>query len=188
MPLTITIPEREFYDEKTGRFITTKKTTVIMEHSLLSISKWESKWHKPYLTKEKKTEEESLDYLRCMCISKDGREVNPNIFRALTPKQSKEIADYISDPMTGTTIRRRENMPQSREMITNELVYFWMSNFGIPFDPCEKWHFNRLMTLIEIASIKNNPDKKKRGDFGRSQAQERAALNASRRAQHHSRG
>lgn len=181
MPLVLTIPEREFYDDKTGRFISTKKTTIQLEHSLLSITKWESKWHKPYLSKTQKTEEEALDYIRCMCIGKD---IDPNVFRAITPKQAKLIAEYINDPMTATTIKRKDTKP-SREIITNELVYFWMTSFSIPFDPCEKWHFNRLMTLIEIASIKNQPPKK----MGKKQAaQERSALNAQRRAKYNTHG
>lgn len=181
MPLILTIPEREFYDERSGRFISTKKTTLQLEHSLLSITKWESKWHKPYLSKAEKTEEEATDYIRCMCLNKD---VDPNVFRAITAKQAKQIADYINDPMTATTIKRAEKRP-SKEIITNELVYFWMTSFSIPFDPCEKWHFNRLMTLIEVASIKNQPSKKMpKGQMMR----ERAALNAQRRAKHNTRG
>ena len=181
MPLILTVPEREFYDDRTGRFVFTKKTTLQLEHSLLSITKWESKWHKPYLSKIQKTEEEALDYIRCMCLNK---EVDPTVFRAIGPKQAKLISDYINNPMTATTIKRRDTRP-SREMITNELVYYWMTSFSIPFDPCEKWHFNRLMTLIEIASIKNQPAKK----IPKNQAaRERAALNAQRRAKHHSTG
>lgn len=181
MPLVLTIPEREFYDDRTGRFVSTKKTTIQLEHSLLSITKWESKWHKPYLSKAQKTEEEALDYIRCMCIGKD---IDPNVFRAITSKQAKMIADYINDPMTATTIKRKDTRP-SREIITNELVYFWMTSFSIPFDPCEKWHFNRLMTLIEIASIKNQPPKKM---SKRQAAQERSALNAQRRAKYNTHG
>lgn len=181
MPLIITIPEQEFYDERSGQFIMTKKTILQLEHSLLSITKWESKWHKPYLSKVEKTNEEALDYIRCMCLNKD---VDPKVFRALTSKHAKMIADYINNPMTATTIKRRDNRP-SREIITNELVYFWMTNFGIPFDPCEKWHFNRLMTLIEVASIKSQGSKK----MPKGQAmRERAALNAQRRATHNTRG
>jgi len=186
VPLPITVPEREFYDDRTGRFISTKKTVLKFEHSLLSITAWESKWKKPYLSKEEKTNEQAIDYLRCMCLTKD---VDPKIFRviAMDRKLMKQIADYINDSMTATTIRRRERQTQSREQITNELVYFWMTSFGIPFDPCEKWHFNRLMTLIEIASIKNSDQKKQKTPRGQL-ARERSALNAQRRAAHHSKG
>lgn len=181
MPLTIIVPEQDFYDERSGKFIVTSRTTLQLEHSLLSITKWESKWHKAYLGKAKKTDEEMFDYVRCMCLTKN---VDPNVFHALTAKHYKEISDYINDPMTATTIKRKDSKP-SREVITNELVYFWMTSFSIPFDPCEKWHFNRLMTLIEIASIKNQPAKK----IGKAQlARERAALNAQRRTKLNSKG
>lgn len=158
-----------------------KAQTVELEHSLLSIAKWESKWHKPYLSMEAKTEEESLDYIRCMCLT---RNVDPTVFRALTRENVKAISDYIADPMTATTFNRKDKR-RSREIITNELVYFWMANFSIPFDPCQKWHFNRLMTLIEIAAIKNEPPKK----MGtRDILKQNAMLNAQRRAKLGTRG
>lgn len=181
MPLTIRVPESDFYDPRTGRFITVRAQELKLEHSLLSISKWESKWHKSYFSKEPKTEQESLDYIRCMCLTGD---VDPGVFRALDRKTAKQIADYIADPMTGTHLRKLQQKP-SREIVTNELVYYWMTQFGIPFDPCQKWHFNRLMILIEIASRKQTPPKK----MGRTEAaQQRAALNAQRRAKYNSRG
>lgn len=181
MPLTIKIPAADLYDTKSDRFITRKEMTLTFEHSLLSISKWEAKWHKSFFLKDPKTEEENLDYVRCMCLTKD---VDPKIFGTLGYKNFKLISDYIGDPMTGTTIKKHQERP-SREIITSELVYFWMTNFGIPFSPCEKWHFNRLMTLIEIASIKNTPPKKV---GAREAANQRSLLNAQRRAKHNTRG
>ena len=181
MPITITIPGKDLYDAATGRFITTKDTTLTMEHSLISLSKWESKWHKPYLTQTQKSEEEILDYLRCMCLDKN---VDPNIFYGLDAKTYKRITEYIADPMTATTIKRRDQRP-NREIITSELIYFWMSSLTIPFSPCEKWHLNRLLTLIEVASIKNQPPKKM---GAKEWASQRAALNAQRRAKYHTRG
>ena len=186
MPLTITVPEQELYDDLSGRFVSTKKTVLKFEHSLRSIANWESKWHKPYLSTDKRTEEETIDYLRCMCLTRD---VSPDIFRivASNRKLMLQVAEYVNNPMTATTIKRRGGRQPSKEIITNELVYFWMSNFGIPFDPCENWHFNRLMTLIEIASIKNSDPKANK--MSRSQmARERSALNAQRRAARHSKG
>ena len=182
MPLPITVPARELFDPKTNLFITIKEQKIVLEHSLLSISKWESKWHKPYLSKVQKTEEESIDYIRCMLVS--PKEVDDQIFLALTPENVKSIADYISDPMTATTFKTQDQKP-NREIITNELVYFWMANFQIPFDPCEKWHFNRLMTLIEVASLKNQPPKKM---SQKEIMRQNAALNAKRRAKLHSKG
>ena len=116
-----------------------------------------------------------------MCLTKN---VDPNVFYALSGDDIKKIADYISNPMTATTFKKRDEK-KSREMITSELIYFWMTNFNIPFEPCQKWHLNRLLTLIEIASIKNQPPKK----MGkREAARERSALNASRRAKYNTRG
>ena len=178
MPITITIPARDLFDERINKFITVKEQKITMEHSLLSISKWESKWHKPYLSREEKTEEESIDYLRCMCITPN---VDPNVFYAMDRKSAQAIADYIADPMTATTFHDTDKRP-SREIITNELIYFWMANFSIPFDPCQKWHLNRLMTLIQVAAIKNQPPKKMgmkdiAKQYGSLNAQRRAALN-----------
>lgn len=181
MPLTIVIPGKDFYDQKTNRFITIKTQKLVLEHSLLSISKWEARWHKPYLSRDEKSEEENLDYIRCMCLTEPS---DPNVFLGLTRQNVKDIADYISDPMTATTFNNRDKKP-SREIITSELIYFWMANFRIPFDPCQKWHLNRLMTLIEIASIKNQPPKKM---STRDILKQNSSLNAARRAKYGSRG
>lgn len=175
MPISITIPEKDLFDPQLNRFITIHQQTLSFEHSLLSISKWESKWHKAYLTKDPKTEEETLDYLRCMCLTQN---VDPLVFRAMDAKSARALSDYISDPMTATTINRKNNRP-SREIVTNELIYYWMVELGIPFDPCQKWHLNRLMTLIEVTSIKKQPPKK----MGKKDLMSRnAALNAQRKA------
>lgn len=182
MPLTITVPGRDMFDQRTSMFITTKPTTLVLEHSLLSISKWEAKWHKPYLSTAAKTEEEALDYIRCMCITQN---VNPEIFMALDNRTLKEITDYINNPMTATTFRKDPNERPNREIITNELVYYWMAELGLPFDPCEKWHLNRLMTLIKVASIKKQPPKK----MGRKEMiSQRNALNAQRKAKYKTHG
>lgn len=181
MPLPITIPARELYDPGTQRFITIKETNLLFEHSLISVSNWESKWHKAYLSPVEKTQEEYFDYIRCMCLTKN---VNPIVFYALDEKAIRSIAEYIADPMTATTFHNLEQK-KSREVITSELIYFWMASFNIPFDPCQKWHLNRLLTLIEVASLKNQPPKK----MGRKEMlSQRAALNAQRRAKFNSRG
>lgn len=181
MPLTIVVPGRDFYDPETNRFISVKEQKLVLEHSLLSIAKWESKWHKAYLSKTKKTDEENIDYIRCMCLTEPP---DPNVFYALTVQNVKDIADYISNPMTATTFKNQNQRP-SREIITNELIYFWMTNFNIPFDPCQKWHLNRLMTLIEVASIKSQPGKKM---SKRDILSQNAALNAARRAKYGTKG
>ena len=180
MPITITIPDREFFDHKTNRFITVKGRTLSFEHSLISISKWEATWHKSYLS-TKKTEEESYSYIECMCLDKN---VDPMLFRAMDQASINRLAAYIQDPMTATTFRE-EKKNNKREIITNEIVYYWMTELNIPFEPCQKWHFNRLMTLIRVGFNKKAP-KKKMGK--REWARERSALNAQRRAQYHSNG
>lgn len=179
--LTITIPESEQYDPVRNEFFTIKKQNLVLEHSLLSISKWESKWHKPYLSKDNKTEEELLDYIRCMTISQG---VDPKVYYILTPKDLKEIFDYIGDPMTATTIAKHKSSV-SREIITSEIIYYWMVTLNIPFDPCQKWHLNRLLTFIEVVSIKNQPAKKM---SKRELAQRNSSLNAARRSKYGTRG
>ena len=181
MPITIRIPDRELYDRSARRFVTVKGRKLEFEHSLLSISKWESIWHKPYLSKDRKTEEETVSYLQCMCLDRDA---DPKLFRFMDEASVKKIVNYIEDPMTATTFSDKKQ-PPSREIITNELVYYWMSELGIPFDPCQKWHFNRLMTLIRVASIKKQPPKKM---SAKESAARRSALNAQRRAKYHTKG
>lgn len=181
MPISIIVPGRDFFDSQTNRFISTKQQKLVLEHSLLSIAKWEMKWHKAYLSLEQKTDEQNLDYIRCMCLTEPS---DPMVFLSLTKENIKAISDYISDPMTATTFNRRDKKP-SREIITNELIYFWMAEYNIPFDPCQKWHLNRLMTLIEVAAVKNQPPKK----MGkRDILSQNAALNAQRRAKYNTRG
>lgn len=181
MPLTIVVPGREFFDSKKNEFIEVKETKLTLEHSLISVSKWEAKWHKPYLSRDEKTPEETIDYIRCMTLNGP---VDPKVYQALTRQNVEEIANYIQDPMTATTIKR-ENKRPSREIITNEIIYYWMTALNIPFDPCQKWHLSRLMTLIEVCSIKNQPPKK----MSQIDAMKRQhALNASRLAKYHTTG
>lgn len=180
MPLTIKVPGKEFFDAKKCEFIEVKDTTLVLEHSLISVTKWESKWHKPYLSRDEKTKEEVLDYIRCMTLNT----VDPNVYYALSEDNVNNIIKYIEDPMTATTFKREEKR-SSREIITNEVIYYWMTALNIPFDPCQKWHLSRLMTLIEVCSIKNAPSKKmSKMDVMR----QNKLLNAQRRAKYHTRG
>lgn len=139
------------------------------------------KWHKPYFARTKKSPEEEFDYIRCMCLTPN---VDPKVFYLMDGANIRAIADYIQDPMTATTINNKDKRP-SREVVTSELIYFWMTEFNIPFDPCQKWHLNRLMTLIEVAAVKNSPGKKmsKKDILGSN-----ASLNAMRRAKLGTRG
>ena len=165
--LTITVPETEFYDEDKDEFITLKETKLKLEHSLLSVSKWEAKWHKSYFLPTPKEPAEYLDYIRCMTVN--SNEVNPLVYRALTNDNVRMIGDYISDPMTGTTFRDDKKRP-NRHVLTSEEIYYSMASYQIPFE-CDRWHLNRLMVLLRIASIKNEPKKKsKKGDLAKDYA------------------
>lgn len=153
--LTITVPKTDQFDSEKEEFIYINETKLTLEHSLLSISKWEAKWHKVFLGKEKKTTEEIIDYIKCMTITPN---VDPNVYYALTEDNIKEIDAYINNPMSAITFREIQNK-SSREPITNELIYYWMISLNIPVE-FEKWHINRLLTLIRLTSLKNNPKKK----------------------------
>lgn len=174
--LQIEIPTREYYDEVQNVFITVKGQTLQLEHSLVSISKWESKWNKPFLSKDKKTVEEFLDYVRCMTLTQN---VNPEVYKNIDQRIANKITEYIEAPMSATWFNEVKGAPQrpSREVVTSELIYYWMVALQIPFE-CQKWHFNRLMNLIRICNIKNSPKKK----MSRNEIYSRnAALNAARR-------
>ena len=173
--LEITIPANECWDERTQTFVIIKEQTLRLEHSLVSLSKWESKWCKSFFSREDKTYEETIDYIRCMTLN---TYVEPDVYNYLTDENIKQIGDYISAPMTATTFSDNKK-GGSREQITSELIYYWMVSFNIPFE-CQKWHLNRLLTLIRICEIKNQPPKK----MSKSQiASRNAALNAARRKQ-----
>lgn len=151
--IRITVPYTELYDEIKQEFIIVKEQTLSLEHSLVSISKWESKWHKPFLTKEPKSTEETLSYIKCMTITQN---VDPNVYYALTPDNVQKVNDYIEDPMTATWFSGKNKPPKGREQITSELIYYWMVTLNIPFE-CQKWHINRLLTLIRVCEVKNQP-------------------------------
>ena len=185
MPITVTVQGKELYDQASGKFISTKTQTITMEHSLVSIARWEAKWHKPYLSREQKTKEELYDYFRCMTITQN---VPMSVYYAMDLKTVQQIVEYIQDPNTAH-VSRKSNRPPSKEIITNELVYYWMTVLNIPFDPCEKWHFQHLMTLIEVCSQKQQPPSKKGKKMPSMDAiHQRSAMNAARRAKYNTRG
>lgn len=179
--LIITIPDTDYFDESTSEFCKVKGTSLQLEHSLVSLSKWESKWCKPFLAKDYKTDEETRDYIRCMTIN---TQPSTDVYRALTNKHIKEISSYIDASMTATTFSKAQLAGSNREIITSELIYYWMIAQQIPFE-CQKWHLNRLLTLIRVCSIKNSPPKK----MNRQSIQMRnKELNEQRRKQINSRG
>lgn len=172
------IPEK--WDEEKEEFIPPVTQVLQLEHSLVSLQKWESKWKKPFLSKQEKTIEETIDYIKYMTITQN---VNPDIYNHLTDEHIRQINDYISDPMTATTFSN-ESRGSGREQVTAELVYYWMIALNIPFD-CRKWHLNSLLTLIRVCNVKNSPPKKmSKGEI----MSRNAALNAARRQKLNSKG
>ena len=181
--IVIPAPVTEDWDEVNEEFIyrpAGKEQILHLEHSLVSLSKWESKWCKPFLSSEK-TDEEFLDYIKCMTISS---KVSNDVYNRLTLENFREISDYINAPMTATTFSDDKTKKTNREIVTAELIYYWMVSLNIPFE-CEKWHIKRLLTLIRVCEIKNNPPKKR---SRREIMSRNAALNAARRKQFNTKG
>ena len=180
--LKITIPAREMFDEVKQEFINTKEQTLQLEHSLISLSKWEAKWKKPFISKGNLSNEEILDYIKCMTITQN---VPEDVYLRLTLDNYTEVRKYIEDPMTATWFSNTEKKGKiNNEQITAELIYYWMIALQIPFE-CQKWHLNRLITLIRVCNIKNTPPKK----MSRTEiARRNAELNAKRRAELNTKG
>lgn len=182
--LQITVPDTEIFDDQQQRFIKVKGKELQLEHSLVSVKKWESKWKRPFLGAGNgpQNTEETLDYVRCMTITQC---VDPNVYRCLTMNDIRKVREYIDDPMTATTIKELPNRKMNRSVITAEIIYYWMIKLEIPSE-YQKWHLNQLLTLIRVFDEKDSPNKKK---MSKSEiAKQRRALNASRRAKHRSRG
>lgn len=183
--LKIDILGGEMYDETSQSFITIKPTTIALEHSLIAISKWESKYHIPFLTEEEKTKEQLQYYFECMTITPN---VDPNIYKTMPSWQVEEIMDYIKDPMTATWFGdsgTKGKGTNKSTVITSELIYYWMIVQQVPAE-YEKWHINRLLTLIQVCNVKNAPNDKKMSK--NEILQNNDAINAARRAKMHTKG
>lgn len=178
--LEININEEEIWDEVKEEFVKTRGCRLKLEHSLVSISKWEAKYYKPYLSTEKTTEE-TIDYIKFMTINQN---VPDEVYAYLTPKHISMVEEYINDPMTAATFNNVKKTTSSGEFITSETIYWWMIKLQIPVE-FQKWHLNRLMTLIEFCSVKEQPEKKmtKNEIYARNKA-----LNAQRKAAWKTRG
>ena len=176
MPKTIKIEQTELFDETNSRFITVKETEIVLEHSLISVSKWESNWKKPFLVDHAlDSDEKVLDYIKCMTIT--PQKPDPNLYLCLTEKHIKEIIEYINDPMTATWFKEDKRKKINKDVITAEVLYWQMIALNIPIE-FQKWHLNRLTTLIRVCSAMNNPEKMSKKDI----AAENAAINAQRLA------
>lgn len=179
--LTITVPGVQMFDETSQEFLTEGDVTLDLEHSLVSLSKWESKYEKPFLGKTEKTNEEVLGYIKCMLLTEN---VPEDVFLRLSEDNINEINNYIDAKMSATWFNDPPGAPPSRDVITSELIYYWMVTFQIPFE-CEHWHLNRLFTLIRVCNIKQaKPKKMSRSEL----AARNRELNARRREQLGTRG
>lgn len=180
--LQIEVPlTNEGWDEGKQEFVEAKTQTLQLEHSLVSISKWESKWCRSFLSKSEMTVEETLHYIKCMTLNKN---VDPEVYNHISMSNIEDIKKYIAAPMTATHFYEQENKKPNRDVVTSELIYYWMITLNIPVE-FEKWHLNRLLTLIQVCNIKNQPPKKM-GKY--EQASRNRALNAARRQQLNSKG
>lgn len=172
------VPEQ--WDEVNQVFIEAKYQTLRLEHSLVSLAKWEAKWCKPFLSKQEKTHEEIMDYIKFMTLTQN---VDPDVYNHLDNGNLIDINNYIDSPMTATTISDKGGKP-NREIITNEIIYYWMISLNIPFE-CQKWHLNHLLTLIKVCNIKNQPQKK----MSKQEIMRRNnALNQARRQKYNTKG
>lgn len=179
--LNLNIPSIELWDEKDKIFRTSPECKIQLEHSLVSLSKWESKWKKPFLTSKDKTTEETIDYIRCMTITQN---VDPIIYGFIRQKEMDLVTEYIDDPMTATTFSQSKNKLTNKEIITAEVIYYWLVTFQINWE-AQKWHLNRLLTLINVCSIKNQPKNK----MGRKEAmRSQRELNSARKAKFNTSG
>lgn len=182
--LTICLEEGEFYDEAIEEFVIRYACTFNVEHSLISISKWETLHKKPFFSTVEKTDEETISYIKCMTINKN---VPDFTYETLPRHVKQQLAEYIQDPATATTFaegNQLQSARRNREVVTSELIYYWMVVSGIPIE-CQTWHINRLLALIRIFSIKNSKQKKRPL---REIMAENRALNEARKAEFGSRG
>lgn len=181
--LEIIIEAKEFYNQQQNRFVTTQPCTLTLEHSLISLAKWESKWHIPYLSvPNEKTAEQELDYIRCMVI---GSVPNEDILKALSFDNVLMIKEYIDNPMTATVFSKNQNQKKmKREVITAEVIYSRMFENNIPIE-CQKWHLSRLLTLIRVCDLNSSPKQKM---TKKETSAYYAEQNAARRAKYNSKG
>jgi hypothetical protein len=173
--LTLTLPAVESFDEVKNEFVYSEETIIELEHSLFSLSKWEQKFEKPFLGNEAKTTEETIGYIKAMTVTPN---VPPEVYQRITNSQFQEINDYIEAKMSATWFNERPNPKHSREIVTAEIIYYWMNELKIPLE-FEHRHLSHLFTMIKVANQKNSPEKKMNK---RDMVAERNRINAERKA------
>lgn len=174
--LTIVIEGEESFNNEEQTFETLNDVVIELEHSLLSVSKWESKFQKPFLAAGKKTSEELFEYLKAMVVTPS---IDLDVLYSCSQKNLDTIQEYIDSSQSATTFGVMPERQGLGEVITSELIYYWIVAFKIPFE-CQTWHLNRLFALIRICNIKNSKPK----PMSRMElAQRNRELNAKRRAE-----
>lgn len=181
--LEMTISEKEFYQEHTSKFIQIPECKVTLEHSLISLAKWESKWQVPFFDGKPKTPTQNLDYIRCMVV---GNIKDDRIFDHLSEEEVLQIQSYMAAPMTATTFSERNKSKRKvkKETMTAEVIYARMCTHNISFE-CQKWHLNRLLTLIRVCDLRDSPPEKM---SKKETSMWYAEQNANRRAKYGTRG
>lgn len=182
--ITITVLGEEFFNEKTSEVYTKGDVVLELEHSLATLSKWEAIYEKPFLTQDEKTSDEVIAYIEIMIQTPN---FPPGIITRFSEKNFKEINDYMNSKQTATWFAERRNEPKSREVITSELIYYWIIAFNIPME-CQFWHINRLFTLIRVCSVKSAGNEKTKKKPTSSDLEERRRLNAKRQAMYNTTG
>lgn len=179
--LKIVVPALESWDAVKNEFIYSKEYTLCLEHSLVSISKWESNWCKPFLTDKELTIDETIDYIKCMTLTQN---VPDEVYSRLTTSNINDVKQYISAKRTASWVTHRGRQTGGGKQITSELIYYWMIQLNIPVE-FQKWHLSRLLMLIDICNAEGqNSQKMSKQEI---MAQNRA-LNAARRSKHHTKG
>jgi hypothetical protein len=178
--LTLNVEGDEFFDSEKQMFFYTKPSLINLEHSLISVAKWEAHWKKPYLPSWSapgmQGPVEELDYIRCMIIGK----FEEHIPALIQQNHLAEVRAYMLDSHTASVSHRIGKSETSKKTVTSELIYFWMIKFGIPFE-CEKWHFNRLLSLIDVCNLKEAELSGKNKMSAQESAEWRNQLNKKRR-------
>lgn len=158
--IQIHIPEVvDFWDSVHEEFVNVKAYDLWLEHSLLSVAEWEARWHKPFLSKNEKTNEELIDYIRCMVRKRNVDEIDPRTFLFIPESEMKRIQEYIEDDHTATSFRenpweKKQVGRQKEKVLTSEVIYYYMIALNIPME-CQKWHLGRLQTLIKVCNEMN---------------------------------
>jgi hypothetical protein len=148
--LTITVLGEEHWDQENEKFVYPDSFKLELEHSLVSLSKWESKWEVPFLGEKPKTTEMVLDYIECMILTPDPP---ADWISKLSKENIEEITAYFDSKQSATWFNDHHPEPKTGETITSELVYYWLDICDIDWQ-AQYWHLNRLLTLVKIHTVK----------------------------------